>query len=352
MRVYFVVAILGAMLLSGGCATLVADKIDNARLDSRFSNAETNALHTSLGITSNAYCNPAGTFCTRYLLAQPETSAATQHSAEPGGQHKPGGQDEPDSQCGLSLTAELKTNHGNVAKNLCVDKQSNAAFRGTVVLLHGHGGDKSLWTMTMAYFRYLGFTVLAPDLPGHGSANLQKGYGVADGQRVAEFIRHHRLPQPVIVAGHSMGALAAVNAAQVDKSVDGLMLLAPVQRFDKASLGVAKTYSPWLSRLTPDSSIIAGAELALDRAGVTLEQTDLVSQLPMLSIPVLVYGAATDPVSNIGQPQHWQFAHVERQVNNDESHLSVVLIGQQQHNIISRWLTRIPGAQSKWQEQQ
>ena len=37
----------------------------------------------------------------------------------------------------------------------------------TVVFLHGSGGDHRTWALQTRWFAYHGYSVLAPDLPGH-----------------------------------------------------------------------------------------------------------------------------------------------------------------------------------------
>ena len=37
----------------------------------------------------------------------------------------------------------------------------------TILFLHGSGGDHRTWAMQTRWFAYNGFSVLAPDLPGH-----------------------------------------------------------------------------------------------------------------------------------------------------------------------------------------
>ena len=37
----------------------------------------------------------------------------------------------------------------------------------TVLFLHGSGGDHRTWVLQTRWFAYHGYSVLAPDLPGH-----------------------------------------------------------------------------------------------------------------------------------------------------------------------------------------
>lgn len=103
--------------------------------------------------------------------------------------------------------------------------------RKTLVLQHGAGMDRTVWVLLARYFARHGFNVVAPDLPGHGasggvpldSIELQGAYL----WQLLDLLRtEHGLPiAPVILAGHSMGALAAIEAAAArPDQVDHLLL--------------------------------------------------------------------------------------------------------------------------------
>jgi pimeloyl-ACP methyl ester carboxylesterase len=82
-----------------------------------------------------------------------------------------------------------------------------------LVFIHGAGHDHSVWQLPARHFARHGYTVLAPDLPGHGRsggvpleriddlANWLVAWLVANG--------HAR----VTLVGHSMGSLIALRAA-------------------------------------------------------------------------------------------------------------------------------------------
>src|SRR6476619_736859 len=87
------------------------------------------------------------------------------------------------------------------------------AAKPTVVFIHGVLNDHSVWTLQSRYFAHHGFNVLAPDLPGHG---LSDGLPLASIGEIAEWAL--RLLDElgignVILVGHSMGSLAALEAA-------------------------------------------------------------------------------------------------------------------------------------------
>ena len=84
--------------------------------------------------------------------------------------------------------------------------------RSLLILLHGAGFDHTAWSLVMRAVAHGGFSVLAPDLPGHGKSEGPapgsiENYAswVADLLEVTGFDRAH-------LAGHSMGSLMALGA--------------------------------------------------------------------------------------------------------------------------------------------
>jgi pimeloyl-ACP methyl ester carboxylesterase len=82
-----------------------------------------------------------------------------------------------------------------------------------VVFIHGAGMDHTVWALQTRYFAHHGRTVLAIDLPGHGRS---KGVPLASIEDMAawlgRFLDAAGLGE-VALAGHSMGALVALEAA-------------------------------------------------------------------------------------------------------------------------------------------
>ncbi len=83
----------------------------------------------------------------------------------------------------------------------------------TLILLHGSGMDHSIFALQARALAHHGRNVLALDLPGHGRSEgpaLQSIESLADWVlRAAESVRAARFR----LAGHSMGALVALDAA-------------------------------------------------------------------------------------------------------------------------------------------
>ena len=97
--------------------------------------------------------------------------------------------------------------------------------RPTLVLLHGAGMDRTVWVLLARYFARHGWNVVAPDWPAHGKsggavlttieAQASWLWRLLDGLRDADRSQEAgRLGDgPLVVAGHSMGALASVAMA-------------------------------------------------------------------------------------------------------------------------------------------
>jgi len=92
------------------------------------------------------------------------------------------------------------------------------AGQPTLVLLHGAGLNRTVWTIFTRYFARRGYNVLAPDFPGHGAsggAPLKTIEALA--QWVNAVLEHCAADNPslsledVRIAGHSMGSLVALQ---------------------------------------------------------------------------------------------------------------------------------------------
>lgn len=95
-----------------------------------------------------------------------------------------------------------------------------------LVLVHGAGTDHTFWAMQARFFAHHGFSVLVPDLPGHGrSAGPAETTipALADWLwRTLDVIGSAK----VALAGHSMGSLVALAAAAaVPDRVTALVLV-------------------------------------------------------------------------------------------------------------------------------
>ena len=96
----------------------------------------------------------------------------------------------------------------------------------TVVFLHGAGFDHSAWAQHTRWFAHHGFSVLAPDMPGHGrSAGPALTTIAAMADWTAALLDAARVAKARLV-GHSMGSLIALEtAARHPAKVSALSLI-------------------------------------------------------------------------------------------------------------------------------
>jgi pimeloyl-ACP methyl ester carboxylesterase len=80
-----------------------------------------------------------------------------------------------------------------------------------MLLLHGLGATGGVWS---GLVRAYGGLALAPDLPGHGSADWTTSYSFA-GHAEAVLPMLDRFDLPVPVLGHSMGGVVALELARL-----------------------------------------------------------------------------------------------------------------------------------------
>ena len=95
----------------------------------------------------------------------------------------------------------------------------------TIVMVHGAAMDHTVWAAYSRYYRHLGRSVLAPDLPGHGrsAGEIDSIEGYAGW--LIELLDKVGVVQVALV-GHSMGALIALeSAARLGARAERLALL-------------------------------------------------------------------------------------------------------------------------------
>lgn len=97
----------------------------------------------------------------------------------------------------------------------------------TIVFLHGGEHDHSVWILQSRYMAHHGYSVLALDLPGHmRSAGPALTTVEAMAERIASALSAHGAQQ-LLLAGHSMGSLIALElAGKLNGRVSGVALVA------------------------------------------------------------------------------------------------------------------------------
>jgi pimeloyl-ACP methyl ester carboxylesterase len=82
-----------------------------------------------------------------------------------------------------------------------------------VVLLHGAGFDHSAWALHSRWFAHHGFSVLAPDLPGHGRSAGPALQSIAEMADWTAALLDSAQAAKAALIGHSMGSLIALETA-------------------------------------------------------------------------------------------------------------------------------------------
>lgn len=84
----------------------------------------------------------------------------------------------------------------------------------TVVFIHGSGGDHRTWALQTRWFAYHGYSVLAPDLPGHSLSGGTAFDAIEpSGPWLAKLLEQAGVKRAHIV-GHSQGFLTALAFAK------------------------------------------------------------------------------------------------------------------------------------------
>jgi pimeloyl-ACP methyl ester carboxylesterase len=82
-----------------------------------------------------------------------------------------------------------------------------------VVLIHGAQHDHSVWIMQSRWLAHHGYSVLVPDLPGHGRSAGPLCTDIAEMARWILDLLQTLGVERAVLAGHSMGSLISLEAA-------------------------------------------------------------------------------------------------------------------------------------------
>jgi pimeloyl-ACP methyl ester carboxylesterase len=95
-----------------------------------------------------------------------------------------------------------------------------------LLMLHGAGMDHTVWSMQARYFAHHGFSVLNPDLPGHGRSDGSPPGSIPEYSAWVIDLLIELGVRDVYLMGHSMGSLIALACAvQYKEQVRKLALL-------------------------------------------------------------------------------------------------------------------------------
>ncbi len=120
---------------------------------------------------------------------------------------------------------------------------------GTVILVHGGGGSGRILAPAALPALQAGWRVIAPDLPGYGLSIPAQGFNgdYSEWPKIITEIADGNTG-PVVLLGMSLGGLTAVFAAQLARSVDGVIATTLVDPSDPTTFDHVARW-PWLGRL-------------------------------------------------------------------------------------------------------
>ncbi|MES1218285.1 MAG: alpha/beta fold hydrolase [Bacteroidota bacterium] len=110
-------------------------------------------------------------------------------------------------------TITLKTANG--LKIDCWYSTADSASKGTVILFHGMGGNKSYLLQEASEFRYLGYNLMMVDFRGHGNSQGNTttiGFKEAEEVKLAYDYIQQRGEKNIFLFGVSMGAVVIAKA--------------------------------------------------------------------------------------------------------------------------------------------
>lgn len=322
----FIKITLGLLILHGvsGCSSLVTEYIQ--RSDSfDYENIASKQEIEALGFKKRRYCSPVQEHCISYFSGSPINSKRIKYQTE--------------------LTSGVDTTE--VILNL-ERKSVPAGISGTIVILHGFRASKEFMLNTALYFRFLGFDVLVPDLLGHGESEGEKAFGVGDRHVINELITlEHNSKDNLFILGNSMGAVTAVYLSKMRDDVKGIILQAPMIRFDEAVLRYTKANHPYLKVFFRDNSIVSGAIGALDDAGLTVEETSIDSLIKFSNKPLLLFASSRDPVAPYEKFTYMNSGIIVVKELPNRNHPSMSVIGDDSSEIILNWLKELTNKDSE-----
>lgn len=125
----------------------------------------------------------------------------------------------------------------------------NAPPKGTLILVHGAGGNGRILAPIGQVAADLGWTVLAPDLPAYGVTELRPGWvpDYADWPQCLADLAEDQVG-PVVLMGLSLGGMTALRAAQLSPKVCGVIATTLIDMGD-ADTFIATARWPWLGHL-------------------------------------------------------------------------------------------------------
>jgi len=183
------------------------------------------------------------------------------------------------------------------------------ASAGTVLIVHGWGGDAGRMAPLAAHVATRGMTALLVDLPGHGRTGPVQRYNAAlmvDDLRAARdwmAKRDELRGSPAAIVGYSFGGLGSYVAASRDPRWGALVVLAaPLGPMEAARLYLDRRGLPgrWLGGMVRRSFIRA--------VGVDPGTFDADRNLATIQVPVMIVHGENDEIVPVWHAERLQAA--------------------------------------------
>lgn len=214
-------------------------------------------------------------------------------------------------------------------------------IKGTAVIIHGYGGAKETMMATAIYFRAIGMKVVLPDLFGHGDSKEEFVFATSEHELLSKLLNklntNEELIEPVVIVGHSMGALPSLNLLIESNKVNGAILLAPMMRFDLAAKKYLPYKAPFLSKVF-SGSLDNIVEQSMKDTNVVLTDTDILSKASLIKKPVLVVNSDVDSVSPPEYFSSLESDFITLEVFKGRNHSSLMVFSKEDASLIEKWL--------------
>ena len=103
-----------------------------------------------------------------------------------------------------------------------------------LVFLHGIGGGKEIWQQQLDFFAGHGYRAVAWDMPGYGASHMLPHYSFATFAAALGKVLDQLAPARIVLVGHSMGGMIALEAAaRYQHRLAGLVLACTSPAFGK-----------------------------------------------------------------------------------------------------------------------
>jgi len=166
-----------------------------------------------------------------------------------------------------ALRVDLTSRAGRRVSAWWIAAHPDGPGRATVILVHGRDGNRGDMLPIAAFLVAAGYDAMAIDLRAHGDSEgefLSPGYLEVEEIDAAIAYAHRVSSRPIVLLGHSVGAVAVLHASSRGPAVVGAVADSPfisafdvLDRFrarlrrDGASSGRASGYGSWRAAASP-----------------------------------------------------------------------------------------------------